>query len=232
MRYDTKIFNFRTLLGAAALLPYVAQATCWEEASQSYGIPVTVLIAVAKTESGFKPDALNRNTNGSRDIGLMQINDIWLPTLAKFGINEKALLDACTNLKVGAWILSNNAKKLGWNWNAIGAYNVGCAKLSAQECERRRNRYAWKIHSAMNKVTDIKGAAPKALLKSYEKGATQVSDQLVKPAPRSVEPKKFMLVQLAEASVQNNMTPEVAGEKERNLTIGGFLNYAEEHERE
>jgi soluble lytic murein transglycosylase-like protein len=143
-----------------------AQATCWEDASERFGIPVHVLKAIGKTESNFNAQARNRNSNGSYDIGLMQINSDWLPVLGQYGITEATLFDPCTNLKVGAWILANNAKKYGWNWNAIGAYNVGCAKLDKEECIRRRNLYAWKVHRAINHVgkdaaTEIKKPKPK-----------------------------------------------------------------------
>ncbi|MBK6639109.1 MAG: lytic transglycosylase domain-containing protein [Rhodocyclaceae bacterium] len=150
-------------IGLLALLS-TANATCWEAASVDYGIPVEVLKAVAKTESGFNPRAKNVNANASVDHGLMQINDSWLPTLKAYGIDQTSLADACTNLKVGAWILSNNAKRLGWNWNVIGAYNVGCKALSAAECQRRRNVYAWKIYKALNKVAVLNEHAPAAAM--------------------------------------------------------------------
>ena len=72
----------------AALLSGPADATCWEEASRLYGIPVKMLKAVARTESGFNAKALHRNPDGSRDIGLMQINSSWLPALARYGIER------------------------------------------------------------------------------------------------------------------------------------------------
>lgn len=126
------------------------RAMCWEEASTAYGIPSEVLKAIAKTESGFNNDARNTNSDGSTDIGMMQINSSWLPTLKKYDITRSDLAtDPCLNLKVGAWILSNNIQKLGWNWDAIGAYNVGCKNLGKDECQSRRSAYALKVHGAM-----------------------------------------------------------------------------------
>lgn len=130
-----------------------ARATCWSEAQAAYRIPQNVLAAIAKQESGFNAHAINRNSNGTEDIGLMQINTSHLVRLQKYGISRSDLLDPCTNLMVGAWILANNAARLGWNWDAIGAYNVGCRKLSTTECAKRRNSYAWKIHGALRRVT-------------------------------------------------------------------------------
>lgn len=97
---------------------------CWEDVATWYGVNVNLLYAIAKTESGLNPMARNKNKNGSYDIGLMQINSSWLPTLRKYGIDEKSLQDPCTNLQVGAWILSGNMQRMGITWEAVGAYNA------------------------------------------------------------------------------------------------------------
>lgn len=39
---------------------------------------VNKLTCTARFESGFNPRAKNRNTNGSQDSGLFQVNDVWL----------------------------------------------------------------------------------------------------------------------------------------------------------
>jgi soluble lytic murein transglycosylase-like protein len=79
---------------------------------------------VAKHESGGHPLAIHLNPNGSRDIGLMQINSNWLPFLARHGVQEKDLFDPCVNVLVGAWIMSHNFQKLGYNTQGLGAYNA------------------------------------------------------------------------------------------------------------
>ena len=138
----TRVVVLLTLLAAAV----AAQATCWDEASRRYDIPVELLHAIARHESGLNPRARNTNTNGSRDIGLMQINaESWLPQLARFGITEAQLLDPCVNLNVGAWILAGNVQRHGYGWEAVGAYNVGCKALDREECARRRARYTQQV---------------------------------------------------------------------------------------
>ena len=79
---------------------------------------------LAPHESGMRPNAVNRNTNGSEDIGLMQINTSWLPTLARYGIRREHLFNGCVSAYVGAWILASNVRRFGPNWKAVGAYNA------------------------------------------------------------------------------------------------------------
>ncbi|MDR9065311.1 hypothetical protein FEP28_05476 [Burkholderia multivorans] len=81
-------------------------------------------MAISRVESSGNPQAINRNPDGSYDIGHMQINSRWLPPLKRYGIDERSLFDACTNTYVGAWILAQNIHRLGYGWNAIGAYNA------------------------------------------------------------------------------------------------------------
>lgn len=109
-------------LGAAC--PSNANA-CWEEAAQKYGVNVYLLHAIAKTESSLNPAAVNRsNTDGSYDIGLMQINSSWLPRLREYGIAERDLYKPCVSIDVGAWILAQNIRQFGNTWAAVGAYNT------------------------------------------------------------------------------------------------------------
>lgn len=126
---------------------------CFSEASREYGVPELLLRATAQVESSNNPRAIGKNPGGTRDLGLMQINSSHLDRLSKWNITEKELLnDPCLNLKVGAWVMSENIRRHGYNWTAVGAYNVGCAKLAKNECERRRNIYAGKIYRAMGQI--------------------------------------------------------------------------------
>jgi len=89
-------------------------------------IPPLLLMAIAQTESTMNPNARNRNSNGTVDIGLMQINSVHLPKLSQYGISEATLQnDACTSVKVGAWVLAQCIADHGYNWRAVGCYNTG-----------------------------------------------------------------------------------------------------------
>lgn len=131
-----------------------AHSTCFEEAGARYNVNPDLLRAMAKVESSMRSDAINATHKArtkSVDLGFMQINSRWLPTLEKHNITREALLqDACLNLKVGAWILSDNMRRHGPNWTAVGAYNAACTELKGDACEQARNEYATKVWQALS----------------------------------------------------------------------------------
>ena len=91
-------------LSLLAIIPIAGKAACFEEAASRYQVPSVLLKAISRVESAGNPNALNRNKDGSFDIGHMQINSRWLPKLSHFGISRDQLWDPCTNTLVGAWI--------------------------------------------------------------------------------------------------------------------------------
>jgi soluble lytic murein transglycosylase-like protein len=126
-----------------AVIPIPGKAACFEEAAARYQVPSVLLKAISRVESAGNPGALNRNKDGSFDIGHMQINSRWLPKLSHFGISRDQLWDPCTNTLVGAWILAQNVHRIGYSWNAVGAYNAASPE--------KRDRYARKISEAMKR---------------------------------------------------------------------------------
>ena len=68
------------------------------------------------------PSAVNYNKNGSFDYGLMQINSSWYGELGRE--RWMRLGDACYNVQVGAWILSQCVQRYGYTWAAVGCYNA------------------------------------------------------------------------------------------------------------
>lgn len=104
--------------------------SCLDMAAQHYGLDKNILNAVLAVEGG-RTGMQQSNTNGSYDMGPMQINSSWLPVLQQRGISEDAVTnDYCTNILVGAWILSNELRRAGdprintpEYWQAIGRYH-------------------------------------------------------------------------------------------------------------
>ncbi|EPZ86435.1 transglycosylase SLT domain protein [Burkholderia cenocepacia K56-2Valvano] len=150
-RHTTRPLSRDTLTLASTIalscaLCGVARADCLDDAAAFQHVSVSLMRGIAQVESGMNPNAVNTNTNGTVDIGLMQINSTWLPTLAREGITRESLFDACTNAYVGAWILSQNIRQLGPNWNAIGAYNSASPD--------KRLAYARKVYDAIRTMPD------------------------------------------------------------------------------
>ena len=116
----------------------------WEGAAARYSVNPQVLYAIADQESSLNPAAVHHNADGSYDLGLTQINSIWLPHLSKFGITSAHLMDPCINLNVGAYILALSIKKHGNTWEAIGAYH--------SNTPWRRDRYAQSIHRRLGAI--------------------------------------------------------------------------------
>jgi len=63
------------------------------EIADVFGAESRIALAVAKAESGLNPRAINRNTNGSKDVGIFQIND-------RHGWSDEELLDWKNNIRI------------------------------------------------------------------------------------------------------------------------------------
>lgn len=133
----------RLILLSALCSCTTAHAFCYEEAGVMYGIAPRLLWTISKGESNFNPAAVNYNTNGSYDFGLMQINSSWAPSLRKMGISWETLADPCTNVKVGAWVLAQCVRDYGYTWSAVGCYN--------SRTPSKRDRYAAMIARLMSR---------------------------------------------------------------------------------
>lgn len=138
------------ILGIMAMgISNISAAYCWQEAGNKYNISPILLYAIAKHESGLRSNLISSlNSDGTYDIGLMQINSRHLPVLAQYGISEKTLLNGCTSAYVAAWLLADNFKRMGNTWTAVGAYNAKTAW--------KRANYAWAIHNTIYGTDKIK----------------------------------------------------------------------------
>lgn len=119
----------RRLILLLLMLSQSAFANCWDRAANYYHVDPYLLFAIAQVESGMNPYAVGRNHDGTRDVGLMQINSSHFSALERRGIDEyRLMLEPCTSIMVGASILSDMIKVYGYNWEAVGAYNAGVKK--------------------------------------------------------------------------------------------------------
>lgn len=110
------------------MTPAEIVASCLLLASQTYEVPPEILIGILRTEGG-KIGQEVKNTNGSYDLGPMQINTIWLPQLAKGWKTDIETArkwvrdDACTNLSVSAWILKSHYRETKNYETAVSYYH-------------------------------------------------------------------------------------------------------------
>lgn len=109
-----------TFLFALSCAP--AKADCYYDAAVFHQVNPWILRGIAYLESSFRPGVISRNSDGSTDYGLTQTNSVHLPELAKQGIGQRDLLDACTSLYVAAWLLHQRIDQYGNTCRAIGSY--------------------------------------------------------------------------------------------------------------
>jgi len=116
------------LAEALALAAAMAYPSCVQPIESHFRLPVGIIRAVMRVESGGNPRAINAaNRNGTTDFGLMQINSFHLPRLAGHGITQATLLDApCKNIAIGADILADAKRHTGGALApALSMYNTG-----------------------------------------------------------------------------------------------------------
>ena len=120
----------------SALPPYgvldAHSVQCIAQASVRYQVPELLLHAIIRQEGGRTGQCV-RNTNGSYDCGLAQINTSWASYFARMGVPYREIAsNACVNIYTSAYILRYNYD-LKKNWfYAIMAYNIGPSSWTPQ----------------------------------------------------------------------------------------------------
>jgi hypothetical protein len=141
-----------------------ALALCIFTAAQTYSVPPTVILGVLNVEGG-KVGMASPNTNGSYDLGPMQINTIWVPELASYWrVSEKTALrwlrdDACVNIGVGAWILRKKMNETGSLVGGIAGYHSLTPSIGS--------RYRNKVLTAMQRYRLVR--QPSDLVMGYNR---------------------------------------------------------------
>ena len=124
-----------------------SRSLCFGLVAARSGIPEGLLRAVAKIESNNRPDAVHYDSDGTHDVGVMQVNSSHFPELeSEFHITEQILLERpCVNIAVGARILSGFIRRYGATWRAVGSYGAG----TATKKEDSRRQYAGLVARAL-----------------------------------------------------------------------------------
>jgi soluble lytic murein transglycosylase-like protein len=96
--------------------------------SEKFNVDAALLKAIARKESAFNPNATHTNLNGTRDYGIMQVNE---KTFQHYGVNDGYLVPS-TNIRIAANLLADIRNELGakfsiFSW--IASYNLGSPKV-------------------------------------------------------------------------------------------------------
>jgi hypothetical protein len=119
---------FAEARGDAAPTPATIEA-CIYAAASVYREPPAVLLILLNVEGGTL-GSVSHNSNGTVDIGPMQVNQLWIPQLDAHWRTEPrttyaALRDNfCANVEAGAWILRQGLDKANGDfWGGVGYYH-------------------------------------------------------------------------------------------------------------
>ena len=88
-------------------VPFLA---CMAAVASFYNLPPRVLPSIQQVEGG-QVGAISRNANGSEDLGLMQVNTLWIAPIAKHTKQPEAVVrarlinDGCFNIAAAGAIL-------------------------------------------------------------------------------------------------------------------------------
>ena len=111
------------------ILMSVPHLACMALVASLYQLPPRVLPSIYAIEGG-RPGTVATNSNGTQDLGVMQVNTIWLPALARYtGLSEpevrRRLTDqACFNIAAAGAILRSYLDAAdGDLMRAIGNYH-------------------------------------------------------------------------------------------------------------
>lgn len=119
---------------------------------KKYGVDYELALAVLLHESGGVVDAVNTNTNGTVDKGLMQINSVnykWLEE--EIGITN--IEDPWQNIEAGVFMLGEFSAKYDDEHQILMSYNMGSGTM--RKLNRKgiySSRYSRKVVSIMKEI--------------------------------------------------------------------------------
>ncbi|WBO21710.1 lytic transglycosylase domain-containing protein [Sphingomonas abietis] len=103
-------------------------AVCIRQASRGRGWLEKTLWALRDQEAGWVGAAVP-NSNGTYDLGPLQVNSFWVPKLAGMigrspgDVRLWLISDPCFNVQAARWIFLSALKTTGDYWRAIGVYH-------------------------------------------------------------------------------------------------------------
>lgn len=117
-------------------------ATAIMKEAEKNDIPLSLAFALAHTESEYKTTAVNKNTNGSIDRGLFQLNNKSFPDL-----REEDFFNPEISAKYGMSHLRFCLDTAGNEIAALAMYNAGTGKVRSNSTPQTTLNYVSKIDS-------------------------------------------------------------------------------------
>ena len=115
-------------------VPFLA---CMVATAHFYALPPRVLPAIQAVEGG-RPGIVAHNANGSADLGLMQVNTLWVRPVAEVArldpvaTRERLTNDPCFSIAAAGAILRAYLRETGGDlMRAIGDYHSHTQPLNA-----------------------------------------------------------------------------------------------------
>jgi Transglycosylase SLT domain len=109
-------------------MPVVPFLRCMLLVAQFYGLPPRALPAIQAVEHGA-PGIVHRDTNGTEDLGVMQVNTVWVLPLARVtrmtpaAVQARLIADPCFNIAAAGAILRAYLGRTHDLMQAIGDYH-------------------------------------------------------------------------------------------------------------
>lgn len=104
----------------------------------TFHLPPRVLPSIQRVEGG-SVGSVSRNRDGSADIGVMQVNTVWLAPLARVSrlppaeVERRLIFDACFNISAAGLILRQRLIEDGGDlMRAVGDYHSRTPALNAR----------------------------------------------------------------------------------------------------
>jgi soluble lytic murein transglycosylase-like protein len=142
-KQDTALMLYRTAESRPAVEWFYTRitennkiATVILEYADKNDIPPSLAFALAYIESGYKTTAVNRNTNGTIDRGLFQLNSASFPRLS-----EEEFFDPAISAQYGLSHLRFCFTSGGNDIAALAMYNAGTARIKNDGTPRRTLNY-------------------------------------------------------------------------------------------
>jgi len=134
-------------------------AACIRQASGGHAWLEKTLWGLRDQEAGWIGAEI-ANSNGTHDLGPLQVNSFWVPKLAGLlrrkptQVRSWLIDDPCFNVQAARWIFLNGLSVTGDYWRAIGVYHSPTAwrqrRYAASVAHHLKQRFGARIFASHN----------------------------------------------------------------------------------